>query len=833
MEYLNLKIAGLFTSPNLYSEVPQGALSEATNIVISQDSIAQPRRGFNSLAGTLSGASNSLFFYQNKLMAHFGTSNLSYFNGSGWTAVSTGVTPYSTTKVRPASSNQNLYLTSSTGVIKLDAYNGTIRKAGAPKALDLTASTSASASTWLQDDYRVAYRVVWGYKDANKNLILGAPSGRESFKNTAGSAKSVSLKTTIPASILSDANYANWFYQLYRSSEVDNTSSDVEPNDELQLVFEGNPTSTDITNKYVVIDDIVPSVLRGATIYTAQSQQGLAFSNEPPPLAADLAVFANTLFYANTTSKHRFNLTLLSVGGAGIINDDTITIGGIAYTGKASENVASAQFQVVTSGSAAQNIRDTALSLIRVINQHSSSTVYAYYLSGVNDLPGQILVEELSIGGNAFTVTSSRPSAFNPSNLPGTSNNDQFQNGVFYSKFQQPEAVPLTNFFQVGSRDKAVLRIVPLRDSLFVFKEDGIWRISEAGASQFQVSQFDSSAKLLATESCAVLNNQIYCLTDQGVATVTETGVSIVSRPIEQTLLDLMGVSLSSVKSKTFGVAYESERSYILFMITNSGDATATQAFVFNTFTNTWVKWELTKTCGVVGSLDVTNSTQKDILYLGDGSSNVVNTERKNLNYTDFCDKEVAVVISSLDDTEVILTGGADSASVGDILWQSSSIFATILEVDSATQTLTIDANYNFTVAAAKVLKAIPTSIKWVPVTLGNPALLKQFQETQLIFKEFFSGEASASFSTDISISEETVPLMGSGNGLWGRFVWDQSALWGGDNNARTVRIWVPMHKQTGSYLNIGFSHRYGYASWKLAGVHVLVNTNGSTRGRR
>ena len=53
------------------------------------------------------------------------------------------------------------------------------------------------------------------------------------------------------------------------------------------------------------------------------------------------------------------------------------------------------------------------------------------------------------------------------------SSNEQKINRVYYSKFQQPEAVPLLNYFDVGAADKAILRIFPLRDSLFVFKEDG------------------------------------------------------------------------------------------------------------------------------------------------------------------------------------------------------------------------------------------------------------------------------------------------------------------------------------------------------------------------
>src|SRR5690606_18099792 len=109
--------------------------------------------------------------------------------------------------------------------------------------LDVQASLTGS-SGFLADDHRVAYRVVWGYRDQNDNFILGAPSQRISIKNNAGSSatRDVSLTFTIPAGVTS-----SWFYQIYRSSQVDNSGGDVEPNDELQLVYEGFPSSGDLS----------------------------------------------------------------------------------------------------------------------------------------------------------------------------------------------------------------------------------------------------------------------------------------------------------------------------------------------------------------------------------------------------------------------------------------------------------------------------------------------------------------------------------------------------------------------------------------------------------
>src|SRR5690606_11277779 len=109
--------------------------------------------------------------------------------------------------------------------------------------------------------------------------------------------------------------------------------------------------------------DITPDELRGATIYTAATQEGLAAANEQPPLCRDLAVYKNVMFYAHTVSKHRYTIILLGVGGTnGLAADETIEIGGVTYTAKTTEDVSQAHFAYPSTGSAAQKIADTARS---------------------------------------------------------------------------------------------------------------------------------------------------------------------------------------------------------------------------------------------------------------------------------------------------------------------------------------------------------------------------------------------------------------------------------------------------------------------------------------
>ena len=910
MQELKLKVKGLYTHPSDLGSAPDGALSVADDIVIDREETAEPRRGFNRSNAALSASANSMFFYQGYILTLFSSNTLAYYTNTttgtfgtsgAWTSLAGTIAPISGYKMRSAESNQNLYLTTSLGLYKTTGPTVAPVLAGAYKALDLQGSTSASTGVWLADKSRVAYRLVWGYKDSNKNLILGAPSQRESFKNSAGATKAVDLTFTVPVGV-----NENWFYQLYRSTAVDNTSADTEPSDELGLVFEGNPTvgsfstysktfaTTDVntatevitvtahgfvagdavvfsstttvpagltagTTYYVIspttntlqvsatyggsavnitstgtgthtikgaqritVTDVTPDVLRGATIYTAATQEGLVAGNEQPPLCRDIAVYKNVLFYANTTSKHRLYETLLAVGGtSGIVVDDTFTVGGVTYTGKAVEAVTSAQFAVVTSGSASQNIRDTALSLTRTINQYSSSTVYAYYVSGADDLPGKILFEERSLGGAAFTASASRTTCWTPNpTTNGTSTNDRFKNGLYFSKASQPEAAPLSRFFFCGSAQKEILRIVALRDSLFILKEDGIYRLIGDDVSNFRVELFDNTTKLLASNSVAVLNNQIYALTDQGVVAISESGVAVRSRPIEYTLLSLQGANSSVLQSESFGISYETERKYILFVPKIAGDTGPTQAFVYNVFTNSWTRWVLAKACGGVNPAD-------NKLYLGDSATAYVNQERKSYSYQDYVDYGSSATISAVNGLVLTMTG-TDGVSPGDVIYQSASVYSIVDSVNTIAGTVTTQFLASFSVAAVDIYKAISSKIAWVPVTFGNAGILKQVREATLLFKQDYTGTGTLLFTSDVSPSQESETITGTAIGLWGLFGWGNVG-WGGTNTRRPIRIYVPRNKQRCSQLTVEFRHSTGYAAYQLNGLSLIAN-QGSER---
>jgi hypothetical protein len=593
----------------------------------------------------------------------------------------------------------------------------------------------------------------------------------------------------------------------------------------MQLTYEEVPTGTQITNKTMTIRDNRDDSILGATIYTAPSQDTIVLANETPPFAKDIAVFKNHVFYLNTVSKHRLRLTILGAdGGASpgtaLQVDDVLTIAGVTYTGKAATNVASRQFAVSTSSSAAVAIRDTALALIKVINQNTSNTtIYAYYISGVDDTPGQILLESRAVGGSSFSVTytpnSHSGNPFQPE-LPASgttvsSANDTFKNALYFSKLGRPEAVPLVNLFRIGSADEDGIRIIPLRDSLFILKTDGVYRLTGEDAGSFRVELFDNTATIRAANSATTLNNALFFLSDQGVVQATETGISVVSRPIEIDFLELFGtVGLANVRAYSFAVGYETERKYVLGVPVSSADTSAKKFHVYNTFTNAWTTWEdLDVVAGKVKSTD-------DKLYLAPTSVHYLLKEAKTYSISDFSDYGLTVTISAIDGTVLTVTN-SDQISIGDVIQQSASVFSLITAVDSVAGKITVEFDAGFTAASADVFKSINCEIEWVPIHGGNPSILKHFREVSFLFKKSFTSFATATFFSDASQSPSVVTIPGRGLGFFGYFVFG-SIPFGGISGRFPVRTWVPLTKQRCTQLSVRFSQSVAYSDFKLSG---------------
>lgn len=634
------------------------------------------------------------------------------------------------------------------------------------------------------------------------NLNANSPTPSPVFIE-ARTSKAVSLYITIPSDIINlSESGTSFFYQVYRSALFElSDATVVVPDDELQQVFEAVPTPAEIAAGFVgpFTDETTEDFrAQDLPLYTNPSQEGILQSNYQPPLAKDITLYKNQLFFANTVSKYALFLSLITgqessgptdpgftasaqaslvnqavtytaigYGTPGNLITITLVNPGVLHT---LSQITTGNSIVVTLGWAAGNVTTTgaqlatflnanstlvttssvgatplsalgitalagatdgtvvtftsgadtfslywapdtetdnyeygtialidptqgtgdpaddlspgqilelmAQKIVKAVNRHmNNSFMNAFYSSGFNDVPGKINFQSRFLENPIFTITSNEQisrEAFSPEleSVDAVATNDVAPNRVYYSKLQQPEAVPLTNYFNVGAGDAPIIRIVASRDSLFVFKEDGIFTISGQEGETLQVNGLDNTVKIIGPETAVIGNNQIFCFAADGITRITEAGAQVISTPIEDKLLAFPDTALFANLARTaFGVFYDTEKKFYLWMPTTPEDTIATQCFVFNTTTQTWTRLPISKNCGIINSRD-------NKMYLGCGDILHVEQERKNFNLFDYADREYGnqIISISYDDYEEELTLKLQSVSditVGDALQQT------------------------------------------------------------------------------------------------------------------------------------------------------------------
>lgn len=776
---------GLYTYANPLSQVPPGGMSIAQNVVVDKPGTVGTRRGFEFYGDVLPSTGIKGFVYAEALMWYCLDGELVYdSDGNGtWTQFSGTFFPPTGNFINSSQSNGNFYFTTNNGVYKIDALGNAPRQAGSPEALDMT-TTLSGAGTAMVTNSQVAYAVVWGYVDDNDNLILGAPSQWSYLTNTTGSTQDVTIVATIPEAITTD-----YFIQVYRTPGT--SSSSIVPGNTFQLAVQYTPDSTDITNKYVTIADAVPDSLLGAFLYTADGQPN-PLPNTPPPLCQDITTYNGMTFFINISTLQQLTFTMASVGAPnGIVDGDTITItdSGAAltrtYTAAGSNDFANQQFGRVTSGTIAVNIDGTARNLVAAINQDPGNTLwYAYYQTGTNVLPGAIILKARNLQTDTFYINSSRTTAWTPE-LPsvGTdyiSSNTSSPGSFVVSKPAQPEAVPVayTIPVQSGNFDVVLYRGLALQDALYLFTNSGVFRVTGTDPSALQVILFDSSAVLVGLQTPQILNNSVYYNSTQGICSVSSGGNQIVSRNIENDILQLS--VLANFTSVAFGCSYESDRKYFLFAPSNGSDTIATQEYVYNWITTAFTLWN--RACGAA---IVSPSTRK--LYVTDGDGNVFE-ERKSFSNLDYADQSYTITINSIDTDNLTFTL-ADSSDVmiGDVIQQTvaGEQFSTqVTSNNTTTGVIGVDSTDGFTTGSATDYRSIVTIIQYTQLTAGFPQNMKRVNNWKFAFANANFETIDVAFTSDMYQQPEEVELSplsaggwGTEPGGWGTIPWGVSLL--------------------------------------------------------
>ncbi len=666
---------------------------------------------------------------------------------------------------RAAAAKGCTFITSNHGILKSTSASADFTQAGLPRCLDLVLSLTNSSPTLLAVNAGRAYRGVWCQYDAANNLIQGAPSSRAVLYNTAAGTRDGQVVTQIPPEITT-----SHFFQLYGTSLVTATSTD--PGDEMRLIQEYYPTSTDITNGIITLADICPDALRGTDLETNESQEGQASQNDRPPLGRDLVWFNNKLLVANYTDPHRMTLQMVGTSG---MTTQTITLGGVVYTAGTAESTSTGTFQVFKAGGGgytdkgtqALNVEYTSKSFCYIVNKYAATTgVWAYYESGTDDAPGRILIEERGVGGSAFTIICSAAamgSSFSPiiptSGSTYTSTADRRVNQIRASEDGQPEHMPRARNIIVGGEDEEIQRMLVLKSTLIVIKDRSIWSLTEGEPGEAPTF-IDNTAAIMGRDSAAVLNGAVFMLSDQGFVSITQNGIQIVGRPIEDKVLAGLEKVNAPDHDKFVGVGYERQRYYMCTAYdAAAGELTCYRFSPISANGNgAWTRRRLN-----AHAFAINGSRLYYALNNAYGHVLRENKSRRDGNtwYKDYSEEAPTFTISSIDTTANTATGTLSSyvnwdsylgtdPGYGWKLYDGSNQYLVL----SATGTspdyvLTLNSTTSLTAGAKTLYRPVTWKVEYAPIA-GNPLELKTFGPDIVI-----KAETSNAYAVDVSVANQ------------------------------------------------------------------------------
>lgn len=461
------KVFGLELQSNSFN-AREGSFERLRNCIVAQDDIIKKVRGKKNILEYTSTSGRSLAEYKTKLVSFCSNRILVHTQNSAGeitstTTLNTGgsdptVAIASGTKARYAEANGNLYFRTDNGIMKLETVTTKAINAGVTAATDLQYITleGSASETYFRPDSQIAYRVLFGRRDANNNLVLGAPSQVLTVANTinknistaiagstvtitAGSGHGVStndviyvnnadgtgipdgaytVTSTTATTIVFTANSGsgvskcNWgryynvkldfavpsdiatteyLYQIYRSSV--SAADTIEPDEStLQLIEEKNLSSTEISIGFVVYEDEIPDIIRGAYLYTNPNTgepRGIAEANDEPPAAEDIALFKNHMFYANVDTPYNLSLSVVSSNSTTMPDGCELTITGAStrtYIGKATPKVGN------------RTVRATSVSNV------TTTVTITYANHGMSNGDTISVVEALDSGGSQLAT---------------------------------------------------------------------------------------------------------------------------------------------------------------------------------------------------------------------------------------------------------------------------------------------------------------------------------------------------------------------------------------------------------------------------------------------
>jgi hypothetical protein len=419
------------------------------------------------------------------------------------------------------------------------------------------------------------------------------------------------------------------------------------------------------------------------------------------------------------------------------------------------------------------NVAETARNIGRAVSAYTRlvSNTFATYgyrdtAQGDDRRDGSVLLQR-GIGTlTAITVQTLRTNALRPNATTSLeSEAGARSNRIAWSKIEEPEAVRLLAFADVGSRSASILALTPLADALLVWTTRGLYRLTGSPPDGWRIDPLDDQLRLLHPECTTVCRGICYAWTDRGmVAVASEGGIELVSGPIGPALRDAQRTLYAGITGDNRGyycASHERRGLVILALASAAGQTTASEWYVYHVGPRTWARWSREDRCAVYSSGKDGLRTASSLAHwsiLGERSASELYGSIAAAA-SSICDVSLAALSCSVASSVVtIATSGftPHTPQIGDVLSIGGGYYrVTATDTSGANTLLTVDGSPSG--STATWYQRITSTLIWHPVTVGSSGIGAHWQEMQLAL------EAHSSLVSPVPLAVGGVTHLSSG----------------------------------------------------------------------
>jgi hypothetical protein len=612
-------------------------------------------------------------------------------------------------------------------------------------------------------------------------------------------------------------------------------------------------TSAELTAGSTTVVNFAPWVVSedhvGRFLGAVQNAGIGAWSGDPANGGVYLDKFTQIIAADVGTNTYTISkAALASTAGGANSNIDAHSFIAVACQGQIDDGLAQAYERDIYFSSSAQNPQSIALQIFDVdaasalktaqalsaISSQNSNRYFNIFAVG-DEVQASLLIRERTplyaasggdateceVYGYAKTADASGLSPSPPRIVPDpfvlgsglTFDTNIFINRVYFSKQSVPEAVPFTNFFDVGSSSFPVQRMIRTRESLFIFKEDGIFRLTATSPFDQRLDLVDPTYSLVHPDAACMLDNKVFAWTNQGVILASDSGIASISANVIQTELDAAQDALVAITplGKPFAFSDESgDTAYLGIPSISASLAWCTEMFVFCGRTQTWSKYSFTDRYLRDGNKKFKDSASKLTGSTTSPTSSVY-TETP-LPY----DQAIAVTVTAVTDTTVDIAAASGwTPTVGDVV----QVGATAKIVTSVVNALKfVVESSGLGLGAGTAYVGFSSQVQFIVKEAQNPGKLKHWLYVTPIFSAM---QDIVSFDATFETNQDPSPA-----------TLNAVVPYNATSQSRLVRLTPTRQHSRAAELFIKFSFRTAHAVWQLQGMS-LTYIAGSTRVQR